>query len=85
MPATSASSDLDLLVRRDDLLSRTCLRALHAIHPGRVRIDVILEGPVGAVALEEYLQDRPALIKTARGPRIAARGKHSEGKTESVH
>jgi phosphoribosyl-dephospho-CoA transferase len=72
MPATSATSDLDLLVRCDDLLSSTCLRALHAIHPGRVRVDVILEGPQGAVALEEYLQDRPALIKTVRGPRIAA-------------
>jgi phosphoribosyl-dephospho-CoA transferase len=72
MPATSATSDLDLLVRCDDRLNHICLRALHTIHPALVRVDVILEGPAGAVALEEYLQDRPALIKTVRGPRIAA-------------
>jgi phosphoribosyl-dephospho-CoA transferase len=70
MPVTDATSDLDMLVRCDDFLSRASLRSLHTIHPGLVRIDVILEGPAGAVALEEYLQDRPALIKTVRGPRI---------------
>lgn len=69
-PVTGAASDLDMLVRCDASLSRACLRALHTIHPGLVRVDVILEGPAGAVALEEYLQDRPALIKTVRGPRI---------------
>ena len=72
MPVTSATSDLDMLVRCDASLSRACLRALQTIHPGLVRVDVILEGPAGAVALEEYLQDRPALIKTFRGPRIDA-------------
>jgi phosphoribosyl-dephospho-CoA transferase len=72
MRTTSAKSDLDMLVWCDDFLSHTCLHALHAIHPGPVRVDVILEGPAGAVALEEYLQGRPALIKTVRGPRIAA-------------
>jgi phosphoribosyl-dephospho-CoA transferase len=71
-PVTGATSDLDMLVRCDASLSRACLRALHTIHTGLVRVDVILEGPVGAVALEEYLQDRPALIKTVRGPRIEA-------------
>jgi phosphoribosyl-dephospho-CoA transferase len=71
-PVTGARSDLDLLVRCDASLSRACLRALHTIQPGLVRVDVILEGPAGAVALEEYLQDRPALIKTFRGPRIDA-------------
>ncbi len=71
-PVTGATSDLDMLVRCDAFLSRACLRALHTIHPGLVRVDVILEGPTGAVALEEYLQDRPALIKTIRGPRIDA-------------
>ena len=70
IPAASATSDLDMLVRCDDFLNHTCLRALRAIHPGRVRVDVILEGPQGAVALEEYLQNRHALIKTIRGPRI---------------
>ena len=72
MPAASVASDLDLIIRCDELLSHTCLQALHAIQAGPVRLDVILEGPRGAVALEEYLQDRPALIKTVRGPRIAA-------------
>ncbi len=71
-PVTGATSDLDMLVRCDAFLRRECLRALHTIHPGLVRVDVILEGPTGAVALEEYLQDRPALIKTIRGPRIDA-------------
>jgi phosphoribosyl-dephospho-CoA transferase len=71
-PVTGARSDLDLLVRCDAYLSRACLRALHTIQPGLVCVDVILEGPAGAVALEEYLQDRPPLIKTFRGPRIDA-------------
>jgi hypothetical protein len=34
-------------------------------------LDVILEGPPGAVALEE-LHSREVLLKTSRGPRIAA-------------
>src|SRR5258705_10220241 len=72
MPSASFASDLDLLVRCDDLLSHTCLQTLHAIQPGHVRLDVILEGPQGAVALQEYLQNPQALIKTVRGPRIAA-------------
>jgi phosphoribosyl-dephospho-CoA transferase len=72
MPAANFASDLDLLVRCDDLLSHTCLQTLHAIQRGHVRLDVILEGPQGAVALEEYLQNPQVLIKTVRGPRIAA-------------
>jgi phosphoribosyl-dephospho-CoA transferase len=71
MPATSATSDLDLVVRCDDFLSYTCLHALRAIHPGLVRLDVILEGPEGAVALDEYVQNRRVLIKTIRGPCMA--------------
>jgi phosphoribosyl-dephospho-CoA transferase len=70
MPATSATSDLDLLVRCNDLLDHESLRALHALQLG-VRFDVILEGPQGAVALDEYLQNRRTLIKTKRGPRVA--------------
>jgi len=72
IPATSATSDLDMLVRCDAFLSESCLRALHTIHAGPARVDAILEGPDGAVALDEYLQNRRALIKTVRGPRLAA-------------
>ena len=72
MPAASVASDLDLLVRCNDLLSHTCLQTLHAIQSGMVRLDVSLEGPQGAVALDEYLHNPQALIKTIRGPRIAA-------------
>jgi phosphoribosyl-dephospho-CoA transferase len=69
MQATSNTSDLDVLVRCSDPPSRARLRALHdTIRRVVVRVDVILEGPKGAVALEEYLQNRNALIKTNRGP-----------------
>jgi len=71
IPAASIASDLDLIIRCDELLSHTCLQALHAIQAGPVRLDVILEGPRGAVALEEYLHSPQALIKTIMGPRIA--------------
>jgi phosphoribosyl-dephospho-CoA transferase len=71
MQATSDTSDLDVLVRCGDFPNRALLRAFHdAIRPCVVRVDVILEGPQGAVALEEYLQNRNALIKTNRGPRF---------------
>lgn len=68
---TNATSDLDILVRCDEYLTETCLRAFHTIPYDRVRVDVILEGPEGAVTLEEYLQNRHALIKTIGGPRLA--------------
>jgi phosphoribosyl-dephospho-CoA transferase len=73
MPATNATSDLDVAISCTALLNRACLRALYdAIRDCRARVDVILEGPEGAVALGEYLQDREVLTKTTRGPRIAA-------------
>jgi phosphoribosyl-dephospho-CoA transferase len=69
--ATGDTSDLDVLVRYGDSPNRARLGAFHdAIRRCVVRVDVILEGPEGAVALEEYLQNRNALIKTNRGPRL---------------
>jgi phosphoribosyl-dephospho-CoA transferase len=73
MPATRVTSDLDVVISCTAFLNRASLRALDdAIHHCRARVDVILEGPAGAVALGEYLQDREVLTKTTRGPRIAA-------------
>jgi phosphoribosyl-dephospho-CoA transferase len=69
--ATSDSSDLDVLVRCGGFPNRALLRAFHeAIRPCVARVDVILENLQGAVALEEYLQNRKALIKANRGPHL---------------
>jgi phosphoribosyl-dephospho-CoA transferase len=66
------SSDLDLVVEARAAPPRAVaaeLRAALAQLP--VRTDVLLEGPHGAVALEEYAAARaPLMLRTADGPRL---------------
>lgn len=68
----TAESDLDLVVEARTALPRATaveLRARLAELP--VRADVLLEGPQGAVSLEEYARGRvPLLVRTADGPRF---------------
>lgn len=68
----TADSDLDLMVEAPAPLPRAVAVELHAalaLLP--VRVDVLLEGPRGAVALEEYAAARaPYLLRTTAGPRL---------------
>jgi phosphoribosyl-dephospho-CoA transferase len=68
----TAGSDLDLMVEARTALPRAAaveLRTGLAQLP--VRADVLLEGPQGAVALEEYASGRaPVMLRTADGPRF---------------
>ncbi len=71
--ATAAQgSDLDLVVQARAALPRAVAAGLHAaLARLPVRADVLLEGPLGAVALEEYAAARtPLILRTADGPRL---------------
>jgi phosphoribosyl-dephospho-CoA transferase len=76
MPTATATSDLDLLIRIPNHLSRNdaqCLQARldeHAAHAG-IRIDVQLETPAGGVALAEYASGKARVMaRHASGPRL---------------
>ncbi|MFC3690632.1 malonate decarboxylase holo-ACP synthase [Chenggangzhangella methanolivorans] len=75
-PALTADSDLDLVLRlrappRDGVLAGLAAAARRA----PLRVDVLLEAPAGAAALEEYLSDvESVLLRTREGPRLARRG-----------
>lgn len=68
----TADSDLDLMVETRAPVPRAAAAQLHAalaLLP--VRADTLLEGPQGAVALEEYAAGRtPMLLRTADGARL---------------
>lgn len=76
MPAVSASSDLDLLVRAPDEMTPGEAAALFAgmqaeAFTASVRIDVQLETPAGAIALSEWAAGKPrTMLRTADGPRL---------------
>lgn len=65
-------SDLDLMVETRVPLPRAVAAGLHAsLARLPVRADVLLEGPLGAVALEEYAAARtPVMLRTADGRRL---------------
>lgn len=68
---TTNESDVDVLIRCELPPDRQLLTAVRDIaRKSTAGLDVTLEGPPGAVALEElYAHD--VLLKTSRGPRIA--------------
>jgi phosphoribosyl-dephospho-CoA transferase len=74
VPTVCAQSDLDVVLRcnvRLDLRRLKRMQELTSSAPARV--DVILEGPLGGVALCEFLRSpERCLIKTSLGPRIDA-------------
>jgi len=78
VPAVSASSDLDLLVRLPERPSSAAIRALadtlaHAAERAGLRIDAQLETPAGGVALAELASGAPrVLARTSEGPRLVA-------------
>lgn len=78
IPTVTVTSDLDLLIRTPDELSRelavqllTELQA-HALREGS-RVDIQLETPAGGVALAEWASGKSRVMaRHAQGPRLAA-------------
>ncbi len=74
-PALHAGSDLDLLIRCTAPLPRDQARALLASLQGQAlcRLDVLLETPLGGVALADWAANAPrVLLKTAAGPQLVS-------------
>lgn len=77
-PAVSASSDLDLLIRMPEALSKALavelLDQLEAVAArSGIRIDAQLETPAGGVALAEWAADRSRVMaRHASGPQLIA-------------
>ncbi|MGI4856794.1 MAG: malonate decarboxylase holo-ACP synthase [Janthinobacterium lividum] len=79
VPTATATSDLDLLVRCPQRLSRSAAHRLRdalaevSRHHAGCRIDALLETPHGAVALTEYAAAAgPVLLRTTGAPRLSA-------------
>jgi phosphoribosyl-dephospho-CoA transferase len=72
VPSTTPTSDLDLVLQADKALTRSDAVRLHAeLSRLPVRMDVLVETPLGAVALAEYAAAPAAtLLRTAHGPRL---------------
>ena len=68
---TDVHSDLDVMIRCDGPPDRNQLRMFDEhLDRAPVRIDVLLEGPCGGVAMREYLSCADVLIKDSQGARI---------------
>ncbi|MEB6381203.1 malonate decarboxylase holo-ACP synthase [Leclercia adecarboxylata] len=68
-----ADSDLDLLIRAPQPLSRDVLLTWQSQFEGALcRADTQVETPLGGFALNEWLRDGKTLLKTDRGPRLTA-------------
>jgi phosphoribosyl-dephospho-CoA transferase len=74
-PVLTASSDLDLMLRVQDVRQLADLRDFaRGIGRRRVRIDVLVETRFGAIALDELLGGADQLLlRTASGPRLVPR------------
>jgi phosphoribosyl-dephospho-CoA transferase len=66
-------SDLDLIVRAPSVADADALRAVAALLPDlEARVDVQVETPLGAFALQEWLRTGgPVLLRTNCGPMLA--------------
>lgn len=73
IPVIHASSDLDLLIRAPQALSREVLEKWQQqLTDGLCHADTQVETPYGAFALNEWLRDGRALLKTSQGPRLVS-------------
>ncbi|WP_109483428.1 malonate decarboxylase holo-ACP synthase [Paraburkholderia sp. C35] len=77
-PTVTSGSDLDLLIRIPNYLSRAQAQQIqstldaHASQAG-IRIDAQLETPSGGVALAEYSSGKArVMVRSASGPRLVA-------------
>ena len=73
-PAANCSSDLDLIIRMNDVPVPRVAEKLVAVMEGAgVRVDVLVETKAGAIALAEYARSGPnLLLRTVNGPRLVA-------------
>jgi phosphoribosyl-dephospho-CoA transferase len=74
LETATPSSDLDILVRVPSRFPSTEARLIRDSLIGMpVRVDVQIETPLGAVALDEYARARKTtLLRTLDGPRLVA-------------
>lgn len=73
IPVLHADSDLDLLIRAPQPLAVNELQRWQAqIEKLPCRVDTQVETPVGAFALNEWLREGRALLKTATGPHLTS-------------
>jgi phosphoribosyl-dephospho-CoA transferase len=70
--ALSFSSDLDLIIRRNDVPDPRLVEKLVAVVEGAEgRVDVLIETAAGAIALAELARNGPSvLLRTLNGPRL---------------
>jgi phosphoribosyl-dephospho-CoA transferase len=78
IPVLHAASDLDLLIRAPQPLAREALRNGSPGWPSPCRADTQVETPYGAFALNEWLRDGRALLKTSHGARLTTAPWHRE-------
>lgn len=79
IPVLHAASDLDLLIRAPQPLDREALLEWQTrVAQLPCRADTQVETPYGAFALNEWLRDGRALLKTSRGARLTATPWHRE-------
>lgn len=72
-PTLHAASDLDLVIRAPQPLTRDALQQWQIQTDALdCRIDTQVETPCGAFALNEWLREGRALLKTATGPLLTA-------------
>ena len=73
IPVIHAESDLDLLIRAPQPLPAAAFERWQAqLSSALCRADTQVETPPGGFALNEWLRDGKALLKTHRGPRLVA-------------
>jgi phosphoribosyl-dephospho-CoA transferase len=72
VPSTTSRSDLDLMLTADEPIARGDAARLHAeLSELPVRIDLLLETPIGAVVLAEYVERTDMLmLRSEQGPRL---------------
>ncbi|WP_437614501.1 malonate decarboxylase holo-ACP synthase [Erwinia sp. V71] len=71
VPVLHSTSDLDLLIRAPQLLEpEALLRWSQCLAALPCRADTQVETPYGAFALNEWLRDGKAMLKTDCGPRL---------------
>ena len=71
IPVIHAASDLDLLIRAPQPLSREALEKWQQqLTGGLCRADTQVDTPRGGFALNEWLRDGKALLKTSQGPQL---------------
>lgn len=74
VPSVSAQSDLDLVLDAPEPIEvRDAAALFTALERLSARVDLLLEAPLGAVALSEYASGKGAvLLRTASGTRLVA-------------